>query len=267
MKIVGVIPARYRSNRFPGKPLADICGKPMIWWVYQQLAKAKGIDEVYVATDDERIVRVCERENLNVVMTSEECPTHLERLYEVSTKIDADFYINVNGDEPLIESRCIEDLIPKDVDPESSYVANGMMVLRDPIDAIDSSKIKIAVDMQGYGMYMARSPIPFPKARANYQLKKFVGVQCFTKKALEFVHMTPRGEIESIEDIDEFRFLENGHKIKFILTEANTLSVDTPKDLQKVASIIAGGGYCELNSFNISCACLHKPFEKAGVAA
>ena len=238
MKIIGVIPSRYASTRFPGKGLADICGKPMLWWVYQSLKSAKGIDEAYVATDDMRIVEACEKEGIPTVMTSDQCPTHLERLYEVSTKIDADFYINVNGDEPLIESSAIEAMVPVGIDPNESYFANGMMVLRDPIDAFDSSKIKIATDVNGYGMYMARSPIPYPKARSNFQLKKFVGIQCFTKKALQFVADTPRGEIESIEDIDEFRFLENGQKVKFIMTEATTLSVDTPKDLAKVRMLI-----------------------------
>lgn len=239
MKIVAVIPARYESSRFPGKPLADICGKPMIWWVCNQAKKAEGIDDVYVATDDVRIKEVCENYRLNVVMTSSECPTHLERLYEFSTKVSADFYININGDEPLIEKTCIEDLIPEGIDPNSDYVANGMMILKDPIDAIDSSKIKVAVDMLGNCMYMARSPIPFPKGRGDYQLKKFVGVQCFTKKALKFVNDTSRGTIESIEDIDEFRFLENGYKIKMVLTNANTLAVDTKKDLEKVRGIIS----------------------------
>ena len=238
MNIVAVIPARYKSSRFPGKPLADICGKPMIWWVYHQAKKAKGVSEVYVATDDEKIFDVCKSEGINVVMTSESCPTHLERLYEFSTKVEADFYININGDEPLIESKCIEDMIPQGVDPDDDYMANGMMILKDPIDAIDSSKIKIAVDMLGYCMYMARSPIPFPKGRGDYQLKKFVGVQCFSKKALKFVNDTKRGFLESIEDIDEFRFLENGYKVKMVLTEANTLSVDTKKDLEKVRGII-----------------------------
>ena len=238
MKIIGVIPSRYASTCFPGKGIADICGKPMIWWVYQSLRKAKGIDEAYVATDNQLIVDVCNKEGIPVVMTSDSCPTHLERLYEVSTKIDADFYINVNGDEPLIESSAIEAMIPQNIDPSESYFANGMMILRDPIDAYDSSKIKIATDMFDYGLYMARSPIPYPKARSDFQLKKFVGVQCFTKKALEFVANTKRGYLESIEDIDEFRFLENGHKIKFIMTEATTLSVDTKKDLEKVRMIM-----------------------------
>lgn len=243
MKIVGIIPARYSSSRFPGKPLADIHGKPMIWWVYSSFKKAKGIDQVYVATDSSLITAECDRLNIPWIMTSENCPTHLERLYEASKQIYSDFYINVNGDEPLINHSCIEDLIPDDtVSPNDSYVANGMMVLKDPIDAYDSSKIKITTDMDGFGMYMSRTPIPFPKGRSDFQLKKFVGVQCFTKKALEFAKKTPRGYLESIEDIDEFRFLENGHKIKFVLTNATTLSVDTPKDLDKVKKIISKRG-------------------------
>lgn len=239
MKIIGVIPSRYASTRFPGKGIVDICGKPMIWWVYQSLKNTHGIYESYVATDDQRIIDVCDRENIPSILTSDSCPTHLERIYEVSTKVDADFYINVNGDEPLIESSAIAALIPdSSVDPDSSYFANGMMRLSDPIDAFDSSKIKIATDMHGYGLYMARSPIPYPKARSDYELKKFVGIQCFTKKALKFAAETKRGYLESIEDIDEFRFLENGHKIKFVMTEATTLSVDTQKDLEKVRIIM-----------------------------
>ena len=93
MKIIDVIPARYKSSRFEGKTLADICGKPMIWWVYRQISLAKGIDAVYVATDDERIQRCCKEYGMNVIMTSEDCPTHLESLYEVSVQVEADFYI------------------------------------------------------------------------------------------------------------------------------------------------------------------------------
>ena len=238
MKIIGVIPSRYASTRFPGKGLADICGKPMIWWVYRSLINVNGISEAYVATEDQRVADKCAEENIPCVMTSDKCPTHLERIYEVSTKIDADFYININGDEPLIDSAAIESILPVGIDPDESYFANGMMILRDPLDAVDTSKIKIATDINGYGLYMARSPIPFPKGRSDYQMKKFVGIQCFTKKALKFAAATPRGYLESIEDIDEFRFLENGHPIKFLMTEANTLSVDTPKDLEKVRSII-----------------------------
>ncbi|WP_088012477.1 3-deoxy-manno-octulosonate cytidylyltransferase [Gottfriedia acidiceleris] len=238
MEMIGVIPARFNSSRFKGKPLADICGKPMIWWVYQQVKMVEELSEVYVATDDIRIQTVCEEYGIKTVMTSESHKTHLDRLYEVSTKVDADFYVNVNGDEPLIDSEAISKILPKDANPSSIYVANLMTVLKNPLEAVDFSKIKVTTDIFGYGLYMARSPIPYPKGTYEFNFKKFVGVQCFTKSALEFCYNAKRGPIEEAEDIDEFRFLENGQKIKFIEAEVTTLSVDTPKDLDKVRLII-----------------------------
>lgn len=238
MKIIGVIPARYSSSRLPGKPLADICGKPMIWWVYNQVLQVKELSSVYIATDDKRIMDVCESYGMNAVLTSPNCSTHLDRLSQFAEIVNADFYINVNGDEPLIEPECIRDLLPEGIDPDSDYAANGMMYCENPVDAIDTSKGKIVTDVNGYGMYISRNPIPYPKASANYKLKKFVGVQCFTKKALAFCGKTPRGPIEQIEDCDEFRFLENGYKLKFILTHSTAFAVDTEKDLVRVRDII-----------------------------
>ncbi|WP_088070515.1 3-deoxy-manno-octulosonate cytidylyltransferase [Gottfriedia luciferensis] len=238
MKIIGVIPARYNSSRFPGKPLADISGKPMIWWVHDQLKRIEELSEVFVATDDLRIQEVCENYGIKTIMTSDQHKTHLDRLYEVSTKIDADFYINVNGDEPLIEPEAIRRILPVAIDPNSTYVSNLMTELKNPLEAVDFSKIKIATDVYGYGLYLARSPIPYPKGTYDFYFKKFVGVQCFTKSALEFCYAAPRGPLEAAEDIDEFRFLENGQKIKFIEANVMTLSVDTPKDLEKVREII-----------------------------
>ncbi|MFF3022047.1 3-deoxy-manno-octulosonate cytidylyltransferase [Gottfriedia sp. NPDC057948] len=238
MKIIGVIPARYNSSRFPGKPLADICGKPMIWWVHERLNGLEGLSEVYVATDDLRIKDVCESYGIKTIMTSENHKTHLDRLYEVSTLVDADFYINVNGDEPLIETEAIRRILPKEVDSNSLYVSNLMTELKNPLEAVDFSKIKVATDVFGYGLYLARSPIPYPKGTYDFYYKKFVGVQCFTKSALEFCYLAPRGPLEAAEDIDEFRFIENGQKIKFVEANVTTLSVDTPKDLDKVRDII-----------------------------
>jgi len=238
MKIIAVIPARYASTRFPGKPLADICGKPMIWWVHKQLSATDGIDEVYVALDDERVAKVCEEYGIKYVMTSEDHATHLDRLAEFCQKVHADFYININGDEPLMKPEYITPLMPSGVDPGEFYVANAMTTIKKPVEVSDIARIKIVTDVNGYGMYMARTPIPYPKASANFDYYKFVGIQCFSKSALEFCAVTPRGKIESIEDIDEYRFLDNGKKIKFILIDAETLSVDTPKDLEKVREII-----------------------------
>ena len=239
MRIIGVIPARYESTRFPGKPLADICGKPMIWWVYQQFSKVQKLSEVYVATDDKRIVDVCTKFGINTIMTQNSHKTHLDRLAEFADLVDADFYVNVNGDEPLINPKNIQKLIPNEtLNPADFYFANAMTIVTKPVELVDNARIKIVTDKFGYGMYMARTAIPYPKASSSFNYKKFVGIQCFSKSALEFCKYTERGEIESIEDIDEYRFLENGKKIKFILVDADSFSVDTQKDLEKVRDII-----------------------------
>ena len=239
MKVIAIIPARYRSTRFPAKPLADICGKPMIWWVHRQLKLAQGIDEVYVATDDTRISDVCEQHGIQFIMTSEEHPTHLDRLAEVAQKIEADFYININGDEPLMMPEYVEKLLPTaEVDPKSFYFANAMTKIKKPVEVNDVSRIKIATDNESNALYLARTPIPYPKASSDFDYMKFVGIQCFSRSALLFCGETPRGRIEGIEDIDEYRFLENGKKMKMVEIPAETLSVDTQTDLKVVRAVI-----------------------------
>lgn len=114
MKVIGIIPARYKSTRFEGKPLAIICGKPMVQWTYNQAKKVQGIDEIYVATDSDLIKTVCEEYNMKVIMTSENNQTPTDRIYEVSTMIDSDYYISINGDEPLIETETIKSIIPNE---------------------------------------------------------------------------------------------------------------------------------------------------------
>jgi len=238
MKIIGVIPARYSSTRFPGKPLADIHGNPMIWWVYQQLNSVKGIDKVYVALDDDRVVDACKKYNIDYVMTSPNHSTHLDRLGEFCQQVHADFYININGDEPLMKPEYIEPMIPHSINPSEFYAANAMTKIKRPVEITDVARIKVVTDMQGYCMYLGRTPIPYPQAMSDFDYFKFVGIQCFSKSALMFCATTPRGKVESIEDIDEFRFLENGKKIKFLPIDVELLSVDTPKDLEKAKKML-----------------------------
>jgi 3-deoxy-manno-octulosonate cytidylyltransferase (CMP-KDO synthetase) len=241
MKIVGVIPARYASTRFPGKPLVDIMGKPMIWWVYQQVKKEKGLADVFVATDDSRISSVCALYNIPVIMTRNTHQTHLDRLAEFADNVDADFYVNINGDEPLIDSAYIAIMFPHpETDPKSFYAANAMTKIKRPVEAVDFARIKVVVDIFSNCLYLSRSAIPYPKGGDEFQYNKFVGIQCFSKSALDFCAKTPRGFLESIEDIDEFRFIENGQKLKFISIgdDVTILSIDTPKDLEKVRTII-----------------------------
>lgn len=243
MDVVGIIPARYHSTRLPGKPLADIGGRPMVWWVHRQLRQVPQLRAVFVAVDDPRVADACHALGIKTVMTRADHPTHLDRLCEVSQSVDADFYLNVNGDEPLIEPQCIQDLLPPPgTDPAGDYAANGMTPLTNPVDALDTTNGKVACDMQGFGLYISRMPIPYPKAATGYTLKKFVGVQCFSKKALAFCGRTPRGTLEDIEDCDEFRFIENGYKLQFVLTHSRSFSVDTEKDLQRMRAILGRAG-------------------------
>lgn len=239
MKIIGVIPARYKSTRFEGKPLADICGKPMLWYTYQQAKKVLELDEIYVATDSEKIETICKKYGINVLMTSESNLTPTDRIYEVSTKIDADYYISINGDEPLIEPDTIRAILPK-IKIDDTYVANIITEIKDPVEVIDFTNLKVVTNDNGDGIYISRSPIPYPKGTMDYKYKKHVGVYAFNKKALDFYHNTKRGALEKIEDIDLLRYVENFVKINFINIECNTLSVDTPKDLQRVENIIKG---------------------------
>lgn len=238
MKIVGVIPARYGSSRFPGKPLADICGKPMLWWVYQQAKKVQELDNIYIATDDSRIADLCEHYDMNYVMTGEHS-THIARVHELSTKIDADYYVNVNGDEPLIEPETIRAIIP----PESSSepkVFGLMKILKDPVELIDPTNIKVATNRDGVALYISRAPIPYPYKTILFEYKKAIGVECWNKAALElFVNSEP-GQMETIEDLVALRFFENGCPMHYTLVESNSLSVDTPKDLEKVRVIMQG---------------------------
>lgn len=238
MKIIGVIPARFASTRFPGKPLADIHGKPMIWWVYQQVIKTDGIDDVFCAIDNKQIEKVCLELGMKYVMTSDDLPEHISRIHEVSEKVQADYYICVNGDEPLISEDCIVPILPDKIH-EDIYFGGAMRIMTEPTEVIDFAKIKIVISNTGRCLYMSRTPVPYPRGSLMFKYNKYVGVECFNKKALDFFVSKPMGIIEKIEDIDHLRFLENGININFTYIDSESISVDTRKDLEYVRAIIA----------------------------
>ena len=233
MKVIAIVPARYSSSRFPGKPLADICGKPMIWWVYSRVKKAKRISEVYVATDDDRIKQACESFGMNVIMTRTDIKTSTERAFEAAGKISADLYIVVNGDEPLIDPEVVSSIIPSEM-PPALYVGNLMARIDKPSEAVDFTNIKVVTDNDNNAVFFSRSPIPYPKASLDYDYYKHVGVLIYDYEALKFFAETPAGKNERIEDVNELRFIDNGIKIKMTVVESHSLSVDTPKDLEYV---------------------------------
>lgn len=243
MKIIAVIPARYGSSRFEGKPLADLSGSPMVAWVYHRVMQSDLIDEVYVATDDERIAAACEAHGLAYFMTSPDHVTSTERVNEVAEKVDADLYICVNGDEPLIDIRMVEAIIPPEKPSAEIYVANLTSAMTKPSQVIDPTNIKIVFSSTGHAQFMSRAPIPYPKGNLDFAYYKHIGVLIYNKAALSFFAATPRGRNEAIEDINELRFIENGVRLIMVEVEnGDGLSVDTPKDLAAVRTIVKQRG-------------------------
>ena len=238
MKVVGVIPARYSSGRMPGKPLADIEGKPMIWWVYQSAIQCQLLSEVVVATDDERIYKTCEELSMNVIMTgNHDTPT--SRLYEVSENIEADLYLMLMGDEPLVDYNSFSLIIPSEsYCSESYYVAVLTNKLMKPAEVIDYSNQKCVSNSNGDILLISRSPIPYPKGSFDFDYEKVTGVQKKKKKALNFYNRTKKSQLEIAEENDLMRFVEHGITVKAIQSDYKTISVDTLKDLELVRRII-----------------------------
>lgn len=234
MKIVGVIPARYKSSRFPGKPLAEIRGKPMIWWVYQQAKKVPEFSEIYVATDDKRIFNVCREYKLDVVMTSEDHATGSDRVAEVAELIDGDIYINIQGDEPLIEPEAIQCVIQCLIDNPSIDAVVPSSKITTGSDIISNTVSKVAFNQDGDVIYISRSPIPSPKGKIGYDIYKGLGMYGYTKSALKFFKTTERGVLEETEDIEILRLIENHKIVKTITLNTNSIGVDTPLDLERV---------------------------------
>jgi 3-deoxy-manno-octulosonate cytidylyltransferase (CMP-KDO synthetase) len=243
MRIIGVIPARYESSRFPGKPLADICGKPMIWWVYQQCKKVQDFDCVYVATDDERIFDRCKEMNMDVVMTSHSHKTGTDRIGEIARMIPSDLVINVQGDEPLLEPDTIRAAIEPFYTNPSLEITNLMTKIIDPLDVVNVTVPKVITNKEGIGVYLTRATSPFPKGSLDYSYYKQVCVYGFRPSALSFFCdygiKYGKAKIEAVEDIEILRFIENGYKVQYVEVNSETVAVDTPFDLERVRKIIS----------------------------
>ncbi len=246
MKIIGVIPARYQSSRFPGKPLADICGKPMIWWVYQQCMKVEDFDAVYVATDDQKIYESCEALGIKVVMTSKAHKTGTDRVGEVARKITSDLIVNIQGDEPLLEPSTIRAAIEPFYKDTKLQISNLMTKIKNPVDAVNFTIPKVITNKDGIGLYLTRAAAPYPKGSLDYSYYKQVCVYGFKPDALQFFcdygMKYGKAKMEAIEDIEVLRFIENDYKVQFIEVESETVAVDTQNDLEKVRLIIGTRG-------------------------
>ena len=238
MKIIGVIPARYQSSRFPGKPLAEILGKPMIWWVYQQASKVQSIEGLFVATDSDKIYDACKNYDIPVIMTKDTHPTGTDRLGEIAEKTDADFYINIQGDEPMIEPEVIQSIVDYKIAHPEVEVINTMTDLGDAKTATELSVVKVASADNDDLLYLSRSPIPCSKKGEEVHYKRHLGLYGLSREALIFYSHAERGHLESIEDVEMLRFLENGYRIKILSVKSDSIGVDNPEDIDKVEAAL-----------------------------
>ena len=244
MKFIALIPARYASTRFPGKPLAMLGGKSVIQRVYEQVSKA--VDETYVATDDQRIFDAVEAFGGKVVMTRSDHKSGTDRIEEAAEKIggDYDVVVNVQGDEPFIQASQIETVCHCFDDPTTQIATLGKPFGND-IEAISNpNSPKIVVDKKGFALYFSRSIIPFVRGKeaaewpSSYPFLKHLGLYAYRRNVLREVTQLPQGVLEKAESLEQLRWLENGYKIRVGLTDVETVGIDTPSDLERAEKFL-----------------------------
>ncbi len=245
MKIAGLIPARYGSSRFPGKPLVDIGGKTMIRRVYEQVLKTKSIDRAIVATDHTRIMAEVESFGGEAIMTS---PTHTsgtERCAEVIQKLDEEFQviINIQGDEPFIDPDQI-DMLANMFLEDNVEIATLSKKITDVSDITNINVVKVVVGNNNQALYFSRSPIPFLRGKEvekwihNFTFYKHIGIYGYRDKALNKIVKLLPGKLEQAESLEQLRWLENGFSIFVKETTSESISIDTPDDLKKTSTFI-----------------------------
>ena len=246
MKCIAIIPARYASTRFPGKPLAILGGKPVIQHVYEQVSSV--LDEVYVATDDERIYNKVLEFGGRVVMTSPNHKSGTDRIEEAADKIgtDADIIINVQGDEPFIHPSQIRSLIACFDEPTTQIATLGKPFGADAdMSLIDNpNSPKIAVDNNGFALYFSRSVIPYTRGTehaewaGHYPFLKHLGVYAYRTNVLREITKLPPSSLELAESLEQLRWLQNGYRIRVGTTDIETVGIDTPEDLKKAEKVL-----------------------------
>lgn len=242
MKIAAIIPCRYGSKRFEGKPLSLILGKPMIWWVYSRARKADILTDVLVATDDERIYQCVNDFGGHVVMTAPVHRSGTDRVTEAARKIgleDRDIVINIQGDQPIFDPLCLPKLIDPLLKDEALDMSTLMCKITDPSGVTNPNHVKVTCDRNGYALYFSRSPIPFnrnPALKCDYF--KHLGIYGYRKRFLERFVDLPEGRLEQIEKLEQLRALENGYRIKIVETVHNSMEVDTPDDIATVENAL-----------------------------
>lgn len=240
MKALCIIPARYASTRLPGKPLKDICGKPMICRVYDRAKLAKSVDEVIVATDDERIFQAVEKNLGRAMMTRADHKTGTDRLAEVAEKFsDVDVIVNVQGDEPLIEPSLIDELIAQFEGDAELQMATVAVELHDEEEMKNPNNVKVIFDKKNNALYFSRSLIPYPRNTGKAKVYKHIGIYAYRRNFLLDYAKMPSTPLEESESLEQLRALENGYKIRVIISDCKFIGVDTEEDLKLVNEIFS----------------------------
>jgi len=240
LRAVGIIPARFACTRFPGKALADLLGKPVIQRVYEGTLNAKRLDQVLVATDDERIRRAVEGFGGKVVMTSPTHPSGTDRVAEVARGLQAEVVVNIQGDEPFIKGELIDDLVECFERDAGLKMATAAGVFKEGEDVADPDVVKVVCDLEGDALYFSRAPIPFERNQGEVALQKHIGIYAYRRDfLLQFAAWDPT-PLERTEGLEQLRALEHGEKIKVVRTDYDAVGIDTPEDLEKARALASG---------------------------
>ena len=236
--ILVVIPARYNSSRFPGKPLADINGRSMILRVWEKCVLAASRENVVVGTDDSRIGDHCEAHGIPFIMTSEKCITGSDRVYEVAQDNYADIYLNVQGDEPMINPADIRKVM-NFAKANTNSIINAMCPIVEERDFRSPNVPKVVTREDGRLLYMSRAPIPTGKQHQFMSAMKQVCIYAFPRDLLlQFGSRKRKSSLESVEDLEILRILEMGHEVMMVEVSDSSIAVDTPEDLERVRTLI-----------------------------
>ena len=237
MRVIAVIPARYASTRLPAKPLVDIHGKPMVQWVYERAKLARSVDRVIVATDDERILKAVKAFGGEAIMTSPDINSGTDRVAAIADQIDADIYVNVQGDEPLMATEAINRAVSL-VSSGSFKMATVMTPMHDPDDLTNKAVVKVLADKFGRSIYYSRHPIPYSRGEApgfggSFVCRRHVGLYAYTKDTLMRIRALPMSAIEKGEMLEHLSAMEDGISIGITEVNFTSIGVDTPDELEK----------------------------------
>ena len=258
MRAIGVIPARWKSERFEGKVLANLSGKPLIQHVWERAKESKVLEDLIIAADNEEVIKAVQAFGGKAVYTSQDQPSGTDRIAEVVNPLEVEVVVNIQGDEPLVHHTMIDDLARVLLEDSSIVMATVIKKITDKEELLNPNVVKVVKDKDGFALYFSRSPIPYDRRTNEHHslldirawlsshapdagsriCYKHIGIYAYTKDFLFTYRGLPKSQLEETEKLEQLRVLENGYKIKTIETEFDTIGVDTPEDLKKVESAL-----------------------------